>query len=160
MRHFWLSLALMTGVASATSWLAFRAADEPAVRHAAQQRDALEWLREDFKLTDSQFAAIRRLHETYSSECEGHCQAIQQAQDVRDALRQSGSVDAQGLAAAEARVRALREICETAIASHCRRVAAEMSPAQSQRYLARVLPLIADFDHRAAPDVGLNPHRH
>ena len=32
---------------------------------------------------------------------------------------------------------------------------------ESERYLALVLPKIADFDHRAAPDVRLsNAHHH
>jgi hypothetical protein len=35
-----------------------------------------------------------------------------------------------------------------------------MAPEQGRRYLALVLPKIADFDHRAAPDLGLNAHRH
>jgi hypothetical protein len=32
-----------------------------------------------------------------------------------------------------------------------------MSPQDGQRYLALVLPKIADFDHQAAPDLHLNP---
>jgi hypothetical protein len=54
----------------------------------------------------------------------------------------------------------LRLVCENAIAVHVREVAAQMSPDQGQRYLALVLPRIAGFDHRAAPDLDLNTHRH
>ena len=58
--------------------------------------------------------------------------------------------------AAEQKIQELRTHCETAITRHVRQVAALMSPEDGQRYLALILPKIADFDHQTAPDLHLN----
>jgi hypothetical protein len=70
------------------------------------------------------------------------------------------NADPAALAAADRRVEELRVVCESAIATHVRQCAAEMSPEAGRRYLALVLPKIKDFDHLAAPDLQLTPHRH
>jgi len=159
MKHLLTTLALVTLVAAATGYVAYQRAGDPQVRAALKQRDAMAWLKSEFSLSDAQFARIKTLHDAYSVECEEHCRAIQEAEKARQALKRAGA-DALRLAAADRNVQDLTEICETAIAAHVRRCAAEMSPAAGERYLAMVLPKIADFDHRAAPDLGLNPHRH
>jgi hypothetical protein len=158
MKHLWTTVGLLVVVAVAAGFLSFRLGGEPQVRAALQQRDTLTWLRTDFRLNDEQFAAIRKLHEAYSVECEAHCRAIQEAAMARNTLRSASPADPVAIAAADQRVQQLREVCETAIAGHVRQVAAQMSPAEGQRYLALVLPKIADFDHHAAPDVGVNRH--
>ena len=68
----------------------------------------------------------------------------------------AGGASAAELRAANQRLQELRLVCETAIARHVRQVSALMSPQDGQRYLALVLPKIADFDHQAAPDLHLN----
>jgi hypothetical protein len=140
--------------------ITYRVTLDPEVKAAVEKRDAMEWLRADFDLTDAQFAKIKQLHDSYSVVCEKHCNDIMDAARARDALKAKPSADAGALAAAEKRVQELREICETAIAAHVRQCAGEMSPAASQRYLALVLPKIADFDHQAPPDVQINRHAH
>jgi hypothetical protein len=57
--------------------------------------------------------------------------------------------------AANERIQALRSLCEGAIAAHVRKVASLMSPDDGRRYLALVLPKIANFDHTAPPDLRL-----
>ena len=116
-------------------------------------------MRNDFNLNAAQFSAVRRLHESYSVVCEKHCADIQDAARRRDALRAAPAVDPATLAGAERKVQELRVICETAIATHVRQVAAEMAPEQGRRYLALVLPKIKDFDHQGAANV-LVEHRH
>ena len=160
MKHLIGTLALIAAVAAVTCALAFRFSGDAAVKAAVAKRDALEWLRSDFQLTEAQFAKIKALHASYSVVCEEHCAAIQQAIQARNRLK-AGAPDANALVAADRKVEDLRVVCETAIAAHVRRCAAEMSPEAGQRYLALVLPKIADFDHQAAPDLQLNhPHRH
>ncbi|MEO5959907.1 MAG: hypothetical protein ABIZ49_13360, partial [Opitutaceae bacterium] len=68
--------------------------------------------------------------------------------------------DTAALSAAERRLEELRSVCESAIAAHVRRCAAEMAPEAGRRYLALVLPKIKDFDHVAAPDLQLSQHQH
>jgi hypothetical protein len=160
MKHLVSTLFLLAGVAGATGFVAYRATGDEHVAQALQKQDAMAWLRADFKLNDEQFAAIKKLHDSYSIVCEEHCRDIMRAVRARNQLKASGQPDAAALAAAERKVAELRAVCETAIASHVRECAKHMSPAAGERYLALVLPKIKDFDHQAAPDLQLNKHAH
>lgn len=160
MKHLYATTALVVVLAGTAGFLSFRVGADPAVQAALAKQDAMAWLRTDFHLTDAQFAAIKKLHDSYSIECEEHCRAIQVAAEARSALRTAPNAEAAALAAANRRVEELRLVCESAIATHVRRCAAEMSPAAGQRYLGLVLPKIKDFDHLAAPDLQLNQHKH
>lgn len=86
---------------------------------------------------------------------------IQQAIQARDALRKTNGDDLVAAAEAERTLQQLRATCESAITTHVHQVAAVMSPADGKRYLALVLPKIADFDHQVAPDLKLESrHQH
>ncbi len=158
MKHLIATLALLTVVAGAAGFVTFRASHDSPVQAALARQDPMEWLRADFQLTDAQFAAIKQLHDSYSVVCEEHCRQIQVATRARAELKAANAA-APALAAANQRVEELRLVCESAIATHVRHCAAQMSPAAGERYLALVLPKIKDFDHLAAPDVQLT-HRH
>ena len=160
MRHLLTTLLVLTGLAAVTCLATFWMSGDPSVRAAVEKRNAMEWLRADFALTDAQFAKIKKLHDSYSVVCEKHCMDIMHATRARNELKASPSVDATATAAADKRVEELRLICEMAIAAHVRQCAAEMSPSARDRYLALVLPKIADFDHQAPPDLQLNQRRH
>lgn len=158
-RYVLATLAVIVAAAVATCFVSYRSCCEPAVQAAVQKGDALEWLRSDFNLTELQFAAVKRLHESYAVECEGHCRAIQEAAHQRERVKAQEPANAAAIAEAQRKVDELRVSCETAIASHVRQVAAQMSPAQGARYLALVLPKIKDFDHQGPADVRVE-HRH
>lgn len=157
MKHLLNTLVVLVLLATATGWVCYRAASDPKLHEAASRGDAMQWLRTDFQLSEAQFAAIRRLHEAYAGDCEEHCRLIQEATRARDAVAAARG-DATALARAEENLKELRLVCETAITRHVRQVAAIMSPADGERYLALVLPKIASFDHRAAPDLRLEHH--
>ena len=154
------TVALVVLVAAVTGIVAYWAGRESDVQEALARRDALTWLRADFQLNDEQFAKVRALHESYSTVCEQHCRAIQEAANARNVIKAGVSPNSEGLAAAEKRLEELRQTCERAIAGHVREVASVMSPEAGRRYLALILPKIADFDHRAAPDLQMTSHRH
>jgi len=137
------NLLLTLGILAAACGLSYGAfylmSREPAeVQRAMRDGDALAWLRTEFKLDLEQYAAIKKLHEDYREVCAGHCAAI---------------MDAQNRHAPAAEVAALEKTCVAAMTAHFKRVAALMPPGQGERYLAIVLPRIADFDHRGAPNV-------
>jgi hypothetical protein len=159
MKHLVATLALIAIVAATTGFVSFRTSGDAAVQSALSKQDAMEWLRTDFQLTDAQFAAIKKLHDSYSIVCEEHCRQIQEATHSRNSLRKANA-DARALSAADRRVEELRLICESAIATHVRECATHMSPDASRRYLGMILPKIKDFDHLAAPSVQLTHGRH
>ena len=156
MKYLFATLGVLVGVAAATGFVCYRLSSDAALHAAVEKRDAMEWLRADFHLTDQQYAEIRRLHESYAGTCNEHCRMIREAAKVRDGFVAAGRADPVAVAAANQRLQELRTLCETAIARHVRQVAALMAPEDGRRYLALVLPRIADFDHMAAPDLGLN----
>lgn len=159
MKHVVFTVALLAAIAGAAGFVAFRTTSDADVARALAKQDAMAWLRADFNLTDAQFAAIKKLHDSYSLVCEDHCREIQVATRNRNTLKVANS-NAAALAAADRRVEELRLVCESAIATHVRQCAAEMSPEAGRRYLALVLPKIKDFDHLAAPDLQMTHIRH
>ncbi len=158
MKYLLNTLLVLVLAAAATGFVCYRMSFDPELHAVAARGDAMQWLRTDFHLSDEQFAAIRRLHEAYAGTCEEHCRMIQEATRARNDLEAAKS-DATALNVANEQLRELRLICETAITRHVREVAALMPPDDGRRYLALVLPKIADFDHQAAPDLQLN-HAH
>ncbi len=156
MKNLLATIAVLVLVAAATGLVCYRLNSNPALHAAVAKGDAMEWLRTDFHLDDQQFAEMKRLHDAYAPTCEEHCRMIREATKARDALKAG---DSAAVVAAERKLQELRSTCETAITIHVRQVAALMSPDDGRRYLAMVLPKIANFDHTAAPDLQLNrPH--
>jgi hypothetical protein len=158
-RYVLATITAIVAAAAATCFICYQSCTNPDVHAAVQKGDALEWLRSDFNLNEAQFAAVKRLHDSYAVECEAHCNAIQNAARQREELKTQSPVNATALAEAQKKVDELRVVCETAIASHVRQVATHMSPEQSARYLALVLPKIKDFDHQGHADVRVD-NRH
>jgi hypothetical protein len=142
MKNFWLTL-LVVFVAGAASFGAFYwMNDEPEVRRAAREHDAMAWLRAEFHLDDAQFAAIQALHDSYGRECAQHCSAIMAARERN---------------APAAERAALEQICVDSMTTHFRRVAALMPRGEGERYLALVLPRVAGYAHQGAPTLQVNP---
>jgi hypothetical protein len=137
MKNLLLTLLLTLAVGAASFGAFYLLNREPAaLRQAAREGDARLWLRAEFHLDDAHFAAIRSLHEQYLRVCAGHCAAI---------------LDAQRHQAPPAEIAALEANCVRSMTDHFHRVAALMPPAEGARYLAIVLPRVADYDHRGAP---------
>lgn len=159
MKNLWRTLAILVLAAAATGFVCYRLSGDPALHAAIREGDAMAWLRADFHLDDRQFAAIKQMHDAYAPSCAEHCRLIQEAMVTRDAIAATHGSDAAAIAAAERTLEQLRTACETAIAAHVRKVAAVMSPEDGRRYLALVLPKIAEFDHQMAPDLDFKKGR-
>jgi hypothetical protein len=142
-KNLLFTLGIIAAVCALSFGVFYTVSREPAeLRQALNDGDAMAWLRAEFQLNDTQFAAIKKLHEDYRVVCAGHCTAIMAAEKR---------------GAPQTEVAALEKTCVEAMTVHFRRVAALMPPGQGERYLAIVLPRIADFDHRGAPNVQVRP---
>lgn len=108
--------------------------------------DDLHWLRSEFRLSETEFAAVKKLHEDYSVVCAKHCADIAGAQRRLRELTLAQAPEAD-LAAARRDVAALEEVCNTATRAHIHRVAAAMPPDQGPRYVAMVEPHLAHSPH-------------
>lgn len=142
MRNFLATAVLALAACAVAFGVFYVMADDPAMRRAAREGDAMTWLRAEFRLDDTQYAAIKTLHDDYSVACGRHCAAILAARERQ---------------APAAEVAALETTCVDAMTAHFRRVAALMPTGEGERYLAVVLPRIAGYDHRNAPNLRANP---
>ena len=158
MKYLVSTLALIVLGAAIFGFVCYRLSCDSALHAAAEKGDAWHWLRQDFHLTDQQFAAIQVVHQAYAGSCVEHCRLIQEATKVRDALAAKTSLPGPR-AAAELAVKELRSVCEQALTVHVQKVAALMAAEDGRRYLALMLPKIAAFDHATAPDLQMN-HTH
>ena len=155
MKNFLLTFQAELAAGALAGGAFFRWHCDAALHAAAQQRDAMKWLRTEFHLSDAQFAAIAKLHEDYSAECAGHCVAIGSARAQLATAEKSGQPAA--TLAALRRTVAERELaCRTAICAHLRRVAAAMPPGEGERYLQLLMPRVENYTHRGAPTVRLD----
>jgi hypothetical protein len=142
-KNLLITLVLALAVCAGAFGAFFAANRESADLHrAARERDAMEWLRTDFRLGPAQFSAIQSLHRDFLSECAEHCAAIAAARARREP---------------PAAIAQLEAHCVQAMTEHFHQVAAVMAPNEGRRYLATVLPRIADYDHRGAPTLRVRP---
>jgi len=109
----------------------------------------ITWIRDEFRLDEAQFAAIRGLHESYSAICARHCADIAAALDELSRLREE-QAPADAVAAAEKRIRFLESVCNEATRAHLRQVAALMPEAEGRRFLALIDPFLAEAPHDGA----------
>ena len=143
MKNLLITLGLALAVCAGGFGASYAVNREPAeLRRAAREKDAMEWLRTDFHLDPAQFAAIRTLHNNFAVECSAHCAAILAARRRQDP---------------PAVIARLEGVCIRAMTEHFHQVAALMAPEEGQRYLAVVLPRIADYRHDGAPNVRVRP---
>lgn len=142
MKNFWLTLLVVLAAGAASFGAFYLMNDDPAVRRAAREHDAMAWLRAEFHLDDAQFAAIQALHDSYGRECAQHCAAIVEAR--------------QRHAPAQERA-ALEQVCVDSMTAHFRKVAALMPSGEGERYLAIVLPRVSGYAHEGAPTLKVQP---
>jgi hypothetical protein len=138
MKNFLIAFSIVVAACALAFGVFYLLSDDRAMHAAAREGDAMAWLRAEFKIDDTQFAAIKKLHEDYSTTCGQHCMAIMAARERRAPL---------------AEIAALEKTCVDAMTGHFRRVAALMPPAEGQRYLDMVLPRVAGYSHGGAPNV-------
>ena len=139
MKNLLLTLGIVVATCALSFGVFYTVSREPVeLRQALHAGDAMAWMRAEFHLNETQFAAINKLHEDYQVVCADHCAAIMAAEKR---------------GAPKSEIAALEKTCVEAMTAHFRRVAALMPTGQRERYLAMVLPRIADYDHRGAPNV-------
>ena len=142
MKHFLLTVMAVLGACGVAFGTFYALNDAPELHRAARENDAMAWLRAEFHLNDTQFAAIKKLHDDYGVVCGEHCAAIMDARERK---------------APAAEVAALEKVCVDAMTAHFRRVAAEMPAGEGERYLATVLPRVSGYAHTGAPNLRAKP---
>ena len=115
----------LAGTASSRQWLQSR-------------QPELAWLKQEFKLSDAEFARVSQLHEAYLPQCKERCRRIRDLNNNLDrALTKASGLtpEIEKLLSERATMRA---DCQGEMLKHFFEVSRTMPPEQGKRYLAWV----------------------
>ena len=129
----------------------------------AEAGDDLFWLREEFSLSDQEFARIRELHQGYLPDCEKMCAEIAAVnRDLAQLVLSTNAVTPQ-ITEKLAEIGRIRQECQSRMLKHFYAVSEAMPPEQGRRYLAemqRLTSLSNMRDHsKAATAEAEHGHR-
>jgi hypothetical protein len=136
MRRLWSYFVLVVAVAASAYGVTCY------YNGSRKTEDQWTWLRREFRLSDTQLAHIKALHEAYQPVCAGHCSRVMAARERLAALEQAGRKNTPEYLATLDQWEAIKHECNEATFNHLQAVAATMSPAQGRRYLDMMVPRI------------------
>lgn len=106
-----------------------------------EAREALAWMKSEFRLTDAEFTKICALHDAYVPECDKMCDRIAVAgSKVSTVLLQTDANLSTDAESALRNYEAVRSECQRATLRHLHETAAAMNPESRRAFLAKVLP--------------------
>jgi hypothetical protein len=130
---------LVLGLAAYVCLYWTQTADARAIANSPHPE--LAWLKEEFRISDQEFARIRELHDAYLPECAAMCAKIAQANSeferlVADTNRMTPEINAK-----LSEIGNLRQQCQSNMLSHFFAVSRAMPPEQSELYMSRMQKL-------------------
>jgi len=138
-----LLLALVAGAAVFVA--SYVVAQRVCAKHAGNTADDLDWLRQEFRLSDAELARVRALHAGYVPKCAEMCQQIAaKKRELETALTVATNVTT-GAEQKLSELAALRVQCQTQMLRHFVEVSQAMPPEQGRRYLAEMQRLTLGF---------------
>lgn len=152
-------LALAAGVVLLAA--SYQLAARLCVKQMAANADDLDWLRQEFRLSEAELARVRALHDGYLPQCAEMCKAIAtKKRELEEALTGTTNITA----AAEtklAELGALRARCQTQMLRHFAEVSQTMPPEQGRRYLAEMQRFTLGFHEQIEQSMSQSPtHEH
>jgi hypothetical protein len=141
-----LFLALLAG--GAVFIASFIVAQRVGAKRMANTADDLDWLRQEFRLTDAELARVRELHDGYLPKCAEMCHQIAaKKKELESALTGVTNItDAAEQKLTE--LAKLRSQCQAQMLRHFVEVSQAMPPEQGQRYLAEMQRITLGFHER------------
>jgi hypothetical protein len=128
-----LLVGLLLSTAAFSGFYYFGTASCRAIMSEPQPE--LAWLKKEFKLSDTEFARITKLHEAYLPQCAQRCMRIAELNGKLEQLLSHASAvnpEIQNVLAERAKMRA---DCEAEMLNHFLEVSRMMPPEQGRRYL-------------------------
>lgn len=110
--------------------------------------DEMAWLKQEFALSSAQLAAIEKMRTAYEPICAEHCRAITETRAKLSALTAAGRQDTPEYKTAYAAWEELCLTCHNSTRAHLEDIAAQMPPAQGDRYRKLIAPKLTQQDHR------------
>jgi hypothetical protein len=138
MKRGLIILAFGLAVAAAAYACSFFMCTSPARALQRSPQPELAWLKDEFKLSDSEFQRISELHAAYLPRCAEMCKRID-AQNARlEKLLAGATNSSPEIEAALQEGAQLRAECQTTMLRHFFQVSQTMPAEQGQRYMAWV----------------------
>jgi hypothetical protein len=140
-------IVILLALAASVTLLAgsYLIAQRWCVRQVASSADDLDWLRQEFRLSDAEIARVRELHDGYMPKCLEMCRQIAvKKSELETALTGTTNLTT----AAEQKLTelgALRAECQAQMLRHFAEVSQAMPPEQGRRYLAEMQRLTLGF---------------
>jgi hypothetical protein len=98
----------------------------------------LAWLKQEFRLSDAEYARLCQMHQGYLQGCAERCQRIDAINEhLKDLLAATNAITPE-IQATLAQAAQLRAECQTEMLRHFFEVSRTMPPEQGKRYLAWV----------------------
>lgn len=136
-----ISMLLAGGALFASSYFVGR---RVCTACAVRQSDSLEWLRQEFHLSDAEMARVHALHDSYMPECAEMCaQIAAKKQELDEALAGATNISATAKQKLT-ELAVLRSECQARMLEHFIEVSRAMPPEQGRRYLSEMERLTID----------------
>ncbi len=100
--------------------------------------DSLDWLRQEFHLSDAEMARVRALHEGYMPKCADMCAQIAAKEQELDKSLSGATNITPAIKQQLTELAALRSQCQAQMLQHFIQVSQAMPPEQGRRYLAEM----------------------
>ena len=132
------------------------------VQDQADTASELLWLRQEFQLTDQEFARIRELHDGYLPDCSRMCARIAAANRELESLVLSTNEVTPEISKKLSEISNIRQECQERMLKHFFAVSRAMPEEQGRRYLAEMRKLTSLSNMRDHPknDAAQPQHGH
>ena len=134
-RGLWVLVVFLV-VAAAGYGTYYGCATASARAMLSRPASEMEWLRQEFHLSDAQAAKVKALHAAYVPKCDEMCRKIIEANAHLEELVSTGNRLSPEIAAAFDRATAVQADCRKQMLAHIYEVSAQMDPAEGRRYFA------------------------
>ncbi len=104
----------------------------------SSDRPELQWLKDEFKLSDAEFKRVTDLHEAYLPKCREMCARIDAQNAVVQKMLENADHMTPEIGDALSQAAMLRAQCQRQMLGHFFEVSRSMSPEQGRRYLSWV----------------------
>jgi hypothetical protein len=128
-----VAVAAVLGLAG--YWTYYRCATMPTQSMLSRSDGQMEWLRNEYHLSDTQFDRVQKLHREYAPTCDLMCAKIAEANAKLDRLIKANRDFTPELEAALNDCVMTQAECRRALLRHVYAVGAEMAPEDGARYV-------------------------
>src|SRR5258706_9556301 len=132
-------------------------------KQMAKAADNLDWLRQEFRLSEREMASIRELHNGYLPECHEMCAQIAAKKNELAGVLE-GATNVTAIAQQKLQeLAALRAQCQTKMLQHFAKVSQAMPAEQGRRYLAEMKRVTLGFHEQieqSMSDSSAHGHGH